>query len=306
MSDITILDWLLQSDPAIRWQVMRDLAGESEHVVAAERARVATEGWGRRLLASQHPKNQWSDGSYKSLLQSPDGSACQVLHLLHDMGLDPASDQSRRAIGFIRENVTQYEGGKPYFAGETEPCINGRILLEGAYFGEPNAALLDLLLSEQLDDGGWNCDSPKSKRSSFATTLCVLEGLHAYEVSQGADPRITRARVRGEEYLLERRLFRSLTSGTVVDPEWSEFSYPNGWHYDILRALDYLRSAGGKPNVRISEAIGIVEKNRGADGRWPLQRVHKDVYPLDMGEAEGQASRWITLRALRVLKWAEQ
>lgn len=298
------IDWLLQSDPAIRWQVMRDLVGEPSHAVAAERARVATEGWGKRLLDLQHPKNQWSDGSYKSLLQSPDGSACQVLHLLRDMGLDPASEPSRRAIGLIRENVTQYEGGKPYFAGETEPCINGRILLEGAYFGEPNAALLDLLLSEQLEDGGWNCEAPKSKRSSFATTLCVLEGLHAYELAQGADARVTRARERGEEYLLERRLFRSRTTSAVINPEWSLFSYPNGWHYDILRALDYLRATGRKPDSRISEAIGIVEKNRGADGRWPLQRVHNDVYAFDMGEAVGQPSRWITLRALRVLKWA--
>lgn len=298
--------WLLASDPSIRWQVMRDLIAAPEREVGAERARVATEGWGKQLLDLQHPKNQWSDGSYKSLLQSPDGSACQVLHLLHDMGLDPASAESRRAIGSIRENVTQYEGGKPYFAGETEPCINGRILLEGAYFGEPNAALLDLLLSEQLEDGGWNCDAPKSRRSSFATTLCVLEGLLAYETAQGTDVRITQARARGEEYLLARRLFRSLTSDAVVNPEWTLFSYPNGWHYDILRALDYLRSTGRPPDSRISEAIGIVEKNRRADGRWPLQRVHKDVYPFDMGEAEGQPSRWISLRALCVLKWAEK
>lgn len=303
---MTVIDWLLASDPSVRWQTMRDLLGESGQKVASERARVATEGWGRRLLDLQHPANQWSDGSFRSLLQSPDGSACQVLHLLHDMGLDPASPESRRAIGFVRENVTQYEGGKPYFAGETEPCINGRILLEGAYFGDPNTALLDLLLSEQLEDGGWNCEAPKSKRSSFATTLCVLEGLYAYEQAQGADAQVTHARARGEEYLLERRLFRSLSSGAVVNPEWALFSYPNGWHYDILRALDYLRSTGREPESRISEAIAVVENNRGDDGRWPLQKVHRDVYAFDMDEAEGQPSRWITLRALRVLKWAGQ
>lgn len=298
------VDWLLESDHAIRWQVMRDLTGESEAVVAAERSRVATEGWGKRLLALQDPVRQWGDGSNTSWIQTPDGSSVYVLMLLREMGLDPTSDQARRAVAFVRDNVTFYEGGQPFFAGEVEPCINGRALALGVYFDEPNGRLLDRLLGEQLSDGGWNCEAPKSQRSSFHTTICVLEGLLAYEKSRGTDSRVAEARARGEEYLLERRLFRSRTSGAVIDPDWTLFSFPTGWHYDVLRGLDYLRSANVKPDDRIAEAIELVKKNRGADGRWPLQKVHSDQIPFDMDEEAGRPSRWNTLRALRVLKWA--
>ena len=301
---MSALNWLLDSDPAIRWQTMRDLTGASADSVAAERARVATEGWGKRLLDLQHPKNQWSDGSMKSLLQTPDGSSCYALNLLYDMGIDPSCEQVRRAVNLIRDGVTHYEGGQPYFFGETEPCINGRVLGQGAYFGEPNATLLDRLISEQLSDGGWNCEAPKSQRSSFNTTICVLEGLLEFERMQGEDPRIVQARKRGEEYLLERRLFRSGTSGEVINPEWALFSYPNDWRYDILRALDYLRSTGVKPDDRIAESIGLVQESRGNDGRWLLQSSHKQQLQFDMGQVVGKPSPWVTLRALRVLQWA--
>jgi hypothetical protein len=302
---MSALDWLLDSDPAIRWQTMRDLTDASASTVAVERARVATEGWGKRLLDLQHPKNQWSDGSMRSLLQSPDGSACYALNLLCDMGIDPECEQARCAVKLIRDNITHYEGGQPYFSGETEPCINGRVLGQGACFGEPNAALLDRLLSEQLPDGGWNCEAPKTQRSSFNTTICVLEGLLEYGRTQGADPRIAKSRSRGEEYLLERRLLRSLRTGELINLEWALFSYPNDWRYDVLRALDYLRRAGVKPDGRIAEALELVEKNRSTDGRWALQSVHKQQLAFEMGQEVGKPSPWITLRALRVLQWAE-
>jgi hypothetical protein len=175
------------------------------------------------------------------------------------------------------------------------------VLAMGAYFGEASQELLDRLLAEQLDDGGWNCEAPPSKRSSFDTTICVLEGLLEYERAQNAVAGLAAARARGEEYLLERRMFRSLSSGEVIDPNWALFSFPTRWHYDVLRGLDYLRSAGVEPDDRIAEAIEVVEKNRRSDGRWPLQNPHAGPHHLDMEEGADEPSRWNTLRPLRVL-----
>jgi hypothetical protein len=224
--------------------------------------------------------------------------------LLRDMGLDPTSERARRAVNLVGDNITLYEGGKPFFAGEVEPCINGRILALGAYFGEASEEVLERLLDEQLDDGGWNCEAPPSVRSSFHTTICVLEGLLEYERAKGARVAVTTAQARGQEYLLERRMFRSLSSGQVINRDWTLFSFPTGYHYDVLRGLDYLRSAGVEPDNRIAEAIELVQKHRRSDGRWPLQNPHADRFHFDMDEGPDEPSRWNTLRALRVLRWA--
>ena len=205
---MTVVAWLLDSDPSIRWQVMRDLTDEPDDVVAAERSRVASEGWGARLLDLQAPDGQWGESGYTRYIDTPDGKACHALMLLRDMGLDPASGEARRALRRVRDHITLYEGGQPFFEGEVEPCINGRLLNLGAYFGEPCEAVLERLLGEQLDDGGWNCEAPPSVRSSFHSTICVLEGLLEHERANGATPAVTAARARGEAYLLERRLFR--------------------------------------------------------------------------------------------------
>ncbi len=208
------------------------------------------------------------------------------------------------AIGFVRDRITWWQlDGRPYFDGETEPCINGRILAAGAYFGEASDRLVDRLLDEQLEDGGWNCEAPSSKRSSFHTTICVLEGLLEYEKTRGATTAVTHARVRARDYLLERRMFRSLRSGEVIDRRWTRFSFPTTWHYDVLRGLDYLRSAGVEPDERVAEAVELVAKRRHQNGRWPLNGRHPDRVPFDMEAGVGKASRWNTLRALRVLDW---
>ncbi len=223
--------------------------------------------------------------------------------LLREMGLDPASGEARRAVGRVRDHITHYEGGQPFFEGEVEACINGRVLNVGAYFGEPCSALLERLLGEQLGDGGWNCEAPPSVRSSFHSTICVLEGLLEHERASGATPAVTEARARGQDYLLERCLFRSRSSGEVINRDWTRFSFPCGYHYDLLRGLDYLRSVGAPPDDRIAEAVELVEKNRRSDGRW-LSHPHADVLDFDLAERADAPSRWNTLRALRVLNWA--
>ena len=192
---------------------------------------------------------------------------------------------------------------RPFLDGETEPCINGRILGIGTYFKEPNDALANQLLGEQLEDGGWNCEAPKSRRSSFHTTICVLEGLLEYERAGRKSAAVSRARKRAETYLLERHMFRSLRTGEVINKRWLRFSFPMFWHYDVLRGLDYLRNAGTKPDSRVSDAIEIVIERRHQNGRWPLNLFHPEHIPLEMETGVGRASRWNTLRALRVLRW---
>ena len=297
------LDWLLDSDPSIRWQVMRDLTDTSAEIVAAERARVAVEGWGARLLAEQRPDGQWGDG-----MQTPFWwTNMYTLVFLRDLGIDPASEPARRAIDRVCESVTWGAefGSSPFFEGEVEPCINGRVVGLGAYFNQRSDRLVERLLSEQLADGGWNCEAERgSVRSSFHTTLCVLEGLLAFEQAFGASPAVTDARARGEEYLLQRRLLRRRSTGAIIDPVWTQFVFPPLWHYNVLRALDYLRSAGPRPNERVDEAINIVLQRRQQDGRWLLEARHKNTLFEELAGPVGAPNRWITLYALRVLRWA--
>jgi hypothetical protein len=230
---------------------------------------------------------------------------------LRDMGLDPASEQAQTAVGIVGDKVTwgSQFGDAPFFEGEMEPRINGGVLALGGYFGDVSDRLVDRLLGEQLEDGGWNCKAPKSRRSSFHPTICVLEGLLEHEKAKGATAAVTEAQNRGQEYLLERRMFRRLSTGEVIEHNWMHFSFPPTWHYDVLRGLDYLRSAGVEPDKRIGEAIELVAA-RQRDGRWLLENPRLDPprwwsYPIDfnMEDGEGKASRWNTLRALRVLRW---
>ena len=307
-----VIEWLLDSDPSIRWQVMRDLTGESEENVARERSRVATEGWGARLLDLQAADGHWGGAAFvpHAWISTKD-----TLQLLRDLGVDPASDRVQRAIALVRDRCTwgQGFGHSPFFDGEVEPCINGRVLAIGAYFGEVRDRLVDRLLQEQLSDGGWNCDAPPSQRSSFHTTICVLEGLLQYEKAKGPAPDVTGARRRGQEYLLERRLFRSRSTGQTVTFDrklqrpaaWTQCSFPTRWHYDILWGLDYLRRADVAPDERVAEAIGLLRSKRDEFGRWPLENPHPGRVHFEMEGGAGEPSRWNTLRALRVLRWAE-
>ena len=308
----SVLQWLLDSDPSIRWQVMRDLIGAPADEVAAERARVSTEGAGARLLALQESDGRWGGAAWNHGWNS----TMHVLLLLRDMGLDPASDQARRAVGLVRDRVTWKDcgppecHGNPFFAGETEPCINGQVAAVGAYFGQDVRGIIDRLLAEQLPDGGWNCEAENgSTRSSFNTTICVLEALLEYERAFGASPEVNGARLRGQEYLLERRLFRRMSTGEVIERDryggavWSRFAFPTWWHYDVLRALEYLREAGVAPDERVAEAVDLVASKRDNDGRWSLETRYPGVMPIEMDEGEGRPSRWNTLRAMRVLNW---
>jgi hypothetical protein len=303
-----VIRWLLDSDPSIRWQVMRDLLGESDAVVAAERSRVAVEGWGARLLGLQQSDGNWGGGPW--VLRSW-ASTMETLMELRDLGLDPTSRQAEKAIARVREGSDWgvHHGHSPFFDGETEPCINGRVLACGAYFGATSDRLVDRLLSEQLADGGWNCDAPPSRRSSFNSTICVLEGLLEYERTTGVSGAVGDARRRGQAYLLERKLLRSLSTGKVIERDrkggcdWREFVFPPRWHYDVLWGLDYLRRAGVAPDECVADAVELVVAKRRPDGRWPRGNSHAGKVHFDIESRRATTSRWNTLRALRVLRW---
>lgn len=319
------IDWLLDADPAIRWQVLADLRDDPEGA-AAERARVANEGWGARLLALQDERGYWNDDEY-----GEDGDRRSVmwsLQSLRRLGADPEAPPVRRAIERVRDGVTwHYWSDLPFFHGEVEECINGGVLASGAYFGVLGAGsdrIIARLLDEQLPDGGWNCEPrEESERSSFDSTLGVLEGLLGYEqaitggtgtaaAGDGAAPptadlaAVAAARRRGEEYLLERNLFRRRSTGEIVLPRYRNFSFPTYWFYDVLRALDYFRSTGDAPDARIADAVDLLLAQRGDDGRWRSGQPWPGEVYFALDAPEGEPSRWNTLRALRVLRWVDE
>ena len=302
--DITA--WLLEGDPAIRWQVMRDLTEASAGEIAAERARVADTGWGARLLKAQDPDGKWGGGIY-----SPKWiSTTYSLRLLHYLGLDPSHPAAQRGMAKLFERAEWYDGGVGYFVSvEAETCVTGMTLELASYFGgfdDHRDPMARYLLREQVEDGGWNCFTRHgSTRSSFNTTILALEGLLEYERTRpaGLIRKIRDARRRGEDYLLDRHLMRSLGTGEIIKASWTRFSFPPRWHYDVLRGLDYLQAAGVRPDQRVDEAIELLLSKRTKDGRWKLQNHHSGREHFKM-EQTGQPSRWNTLRALRVLRWS--
>jgi hypothetical protein len=274
------------------------------------------EGWGGRLLALQGEDGQWAGGAcfpertiYQSVRNEgqPWISTLPVLQLLCDFGVDPRSDRVRRAVALVRDRCRWEHAGEPFFSGEVEPCINGRTVALGTYFDQDVEGIVARLLGEQLEDGGWNCEAENgSVRSSFDTTINVLEGLVAHQRATGGSAESIAARRRGEAYLLERKLFRRKSTGEVVNPAYLQFSFPTRWHYDLLRALDYFREAGDPPDSRVGEAIELLRSKQQSDGMWLLENTHPGRVHFTLEEGDGRPSRWNTLRALRVLRWYEQ
>ena len=316
-----VVDWLLEGDPAIRWQVLRDLLHAPSEPVAAARARVEVEGWGARLLALRGPDGQWDGGAcfprriadaWRAGVEldfsngQPWTSTLPTLMLLRDLGLDPASAAARETIPLVAANCRWEHDGQAFFDGEVEPCINGRTLSIGAYLGASVDGLVSGLLGDQLDDGGWNCEAENGATvSSFDSTICVLEGLLEYELA-GGRVAVAAARRRGEEYLLTRDLFRRRSTGEVAAERWLEFSWPPRWHYDVLRALDHFRRTGDGPDARVAEAVQLVRDKRRPDGTWLLENTHPGETQFAFEDGDGRPSRWNTLRALRVLAWYDE
>lgn len=313
-----VIGWLSDTDPALRWQVMRDLLDAPESAWRAERRKVETEGWGARLLSFQDDDGQWAGGAFApsnfdwstwKTAGQPWTATCYALTQLREFGLDPASDRARRTVELVGRNSSWNQGGQPYWEGEVEECINGRTVADGAYFGAVVKPIVQRLVGEIQPDGGWNCQRCNgSRRSSFATTINVLEGLLEYEIATGGTEASRAARKSGEAYLLRRGLFRRATTGETADEAFLALLYPNRWRYDILRALHYFRlsgmqSPGAQPDERLGEAIEVLRSKRDESGVWFLDWQTPGEVWFHMDDGPGKPSPWITLRALSVLRW---
>ena len=308
MTDIPrVIDWLLAGDPAIRWQVQRDLLAADPETIACERRLTETRGWGQQLLNNQDPDGLWGHGIY-----SPKWiSTTYSLLLLRRIGIPADNEQARRGCRLLLDTSLCMDGGINVHKSRSysETCVTGMALSLAAYFqieDERPHILADHLLGQQLPDGGWNCLSYEGHtHSSFHTTICVLEGLRLYEQHHPQDQaRIQTAQARGREFLLAHRLFKSHRTGQVVDARMSRFSFPPRWYYDVLRALDYFQDCAAEWDSRLEDALALLEKKRNSEGCWVLQNRHSGRTFFEM-EQVGKPSRWNTLRALRVLKWRE-
>lgn len=300
-----ILTWLLEGDPAIRWQTLRDLCGASEAKFLRERTKISSEGWGARLLARQAESGLWGGGLYSPKWTS----TTYTMLLLRQFGLPPDHPQALKACKLLMDEGFYRDGGINFFASmkHSETCVTGMVLAILAYFDFPDERIekmVEHLLVQQMPDGGWNCESYRgATHSSFHTTISVLEGLREYEKRRPAQI-VAKSQERGVEFLLAHKLFRSHRTGAIVDPKMTRFSFPPRWRYDIMRALDYFQACNLPRDPRLDEAIAIIKKKRSADGTWVLQSKHAGRTFFEM-EKIGKPSRWNTLRALRILKWHE-
>lgn len=308
-----LLTWLLDSDPSLRWQVERDLAGEPEDVWRATRSRVAVEGFGARLLSHQDEDGQWAGGAYfpadatKDEPGQPWTATTWSLNALREWGVEAAALRPD-AAGLLARNARWEYDDLPYWGGEVDACINAYTLANGGWLGADVSTIVDWFVEHRLPDGGWNCMWVEgSRRSSFHSTLNSLIGILDHETRTGGSPALREARHHGEEYLLERALMQSLSTGEVHAPWATHFAYPYRWFYSVLRATDYFRSAslhdGHRPDDRLAEAVEHIRAALDADGTWHQQLRHEGRTWFEVDGGPGEPSRWLTFHALRVLIW---
>ena len=316
-----LVSWLLDSDPALRWQVERDLLGADESTWRATRARVGIEGMAAQLLSLQDPDGQWAGGAFfpKDFdFEGPEAApgagqpftaTTWSLNSLREWGVDPAllGDTSER---LERNCVWEYEQ-LPYWDGEVDVCINSWTLSNGIWLGRDMSTLAQWFVDHQLADGGWNCEWVEgSIRSSFDSTLNALKGLLDFEIATGGTPASRAARRRGEEYLLSRKLMYRASSGELVAERYIRFAAPLRWFYNVLNAADYFRRAsihdGTAPDPRMADGIAEIERQRQPNGTWLQARRHPGRVWFEEDAPAGEASKWLTLMATRILVWWQQ
>lgn len=318
MLEPTIADWLLDSDPALRWQVERDLLNLPESTWAATRARIATEGFGAQLLALQDDDGQWAGGAFFPKDFDFNGPEAQqgagqpwtattwTLNSLRDWGLD-AAVLAGTAEKLDANSRWEYDN-LPYWGGEVDCCINSWTLSNGLWLGADVDGIVDWFLEHRLPEGGWNCEWVEgSTKTSYHSTLNALKGLLDYERVTGDRERVREARRSGEEYLLRRGLYRRLSTGEPVANWVDHFTYPYRAYYNVLNAAAYFRSAslhdGTAPDERMADAIAMIRDARQPNGTWLQGRRHPGRVWFELDVPAGEPSKWLTLDALRVLDW---
>lgn len=300
-----IIQWLMEGDPAVRWQTQRDLLSESTEVYENERALTSTSGWVNRFLELQDPEGTWGGGLYSPKWKS----TTYTMLTLRYLGLPPKHPQALKGCELLLDNGFFQDEGINFsrYAKQSETCITGMVLSVLAYFRYPDARVhrvAEHLLNQQMADDGWNCRSHLGDtHSSFHTTISALEGLHEYELAYPEKAGLVLdAQARSREFLLIHNLYRSHKTGEVVDDRMTRFPFPPRWYYDFLRALDYFQAVNAPRDERLCDAIDLLIKRRRKDGHWPQYRGPSGLRHFEMEKA-GQPGRMNTLRALRVLKW---
>lgn len=300
----SVIDWLLDGDPAIRWQVLRDLADAPPERWRSEQERIGQEGWGADLLARRDGDGRWAGGLY-----SPKWiSTTYTLLLLWRMGLSRSHPAAVASTRLLTDRPVWVFGrsDKSYW----EACVAGFGLSLASWFADdfgPPENLVTEILDAQMEDGAWNCRRPRgATHSSFHTTINVLEGLGQYRAVGGPLSEATeKAEESGREFLCDHALYRSHRTGEVVDPRMGRLPFPPRWHHNILRGLDYFQAAGAPPDPRLAEPVSVLLGYRRNDGRWPVHAGYSGKVWFAMESGPGP-SRWNTLRALRVLRWWEE
>lgn len=314
----SVIAWLLDSDPALRWQVERDLVGEPPKIWKATRSRTAIEGFCARLLDYQDPDGQWAGGAFFPAdfdsSEAAEGAGrpwtatTWTLNSLREWGLDASVLRERRTVELLAENSRWEYEDLPYWSGEVDCCINSWTAANGVWLGADINGIVDWFLDHQMAEGGWNCDWVEgSARASFHSTLNSLKGLLAYDAATGGTDETCTARKLAQEYLLQRRLFRRLSTGDLVASWALEFAYPMRWSYNILNAADYFRRAslvdGTHSDPRMADAIELIRAARQPDGTWLQGARQPGRVWFEVDVPAGQPSKWLTLFGARVLAW---
>lgn len=312
-----LVSWLLNSDPALRWQVERDILHEPSELWEATRARIATEGFGARLLALQDSDGQWAGGAFfpagfdfggADEEGQPWTATTWALNDLRDWGLEPAVLNERRTAELLAEHARWEYDDLPYWGGEVDCCINAWTVANGVWLGADIAGVVKWFSDHQLSDGGWNCEWVEgSTRSSYHSTLNALKGLLAYDGATGGTAATRDARRAGEDYLLQRGLFRRRSTGEPVGPWVTHLGYPFRWAYNVLNAADYFREScrldGAIPDPRMAEAIELIRSARLPDGTWLQAGRQPGRVWFEIDSPAGEPSKWLTLCGTRVLDW---
>ncbi len=303
-----VVDWLVGGDPAVVWQVQRDILSRAEATWSRTRRRVAREGWGARLLSHRSADGRWGGGLY----QPKWTSTFYTLRLLTHLGMPPNERGARASCCLLLdEGVPESGGVSLWSSGWTDTCVTAMLLSMACYFGlgsdERCERMVHWLLAEQMDDGGWNCNRRRggARHASFHTTISTLEGLSAFESARGSDVRVQRAVEKGRDYFLRHRLYRSERTGEIVRASFAKLSFPPRWYFDVLRGLEHFANVDAAWDERLGDAVDVLLDAKRGDGRWRAQNWHsgEEYFRIEGGR---EPSRMNTLRALRVLRWVDR